>query len=305
MPSRFPPWLHKKLPAGGSIAATREVLAEQGLHTVCQSARCPNQGECFASGTATFLILGDRCTRACTFCAVEKGKPVPLDPQEPERVALAAATLNLSHVVITSVTRDDLPDGGATHFAAILLAVRRKLPAATTEVLTPDFQGRAAAIDTVTDGLPDIYNHNVETVPRLYPDVRPGADYRRSLNLLARVKERAPEIYTKSGLMVGLGENVNEVETVLKDLRTAGCDLITIGQYLQPSPRHVPIARYVTPEEFAAYRTAALELGFRQAEAGPFVRSSYRAKESLSYLKKNQRKKVADGEHPGCLEIDH
>lgn len=289
MSLRFPSWLRKKLPAGGSIAATREIVAGKGLHTVCQSALCPNLGECFAAGTATFLIMGDRCTRACTFCAVEKGSPVPLDPEEPEKLAQAAAALGLGHVVVTSVTRDDLPDGGASHFAAAVLTLRRRLPAATVEVLTPDFQGEVIAIDTVVDSRPDIYNHNLETVPRLYPFVRPGAGYRRSLNLLARVKERAPGIYTKSGLMVGLGEDFHEVAAVLKDLRSAGCDVVTVGQYLQPSPRHLPVARYVPPEDFAAFRELALELGFRCAEVGPFVRSSYRAKESLTCCGKGAR----------------
>ena len=277
MPSRFPPWLHRKLPTGGKMAATVEILRQYGLNTICRSALCPNQGECLASGTATFLILGDRCTRNCGFCAVSKGAPLPPDPDEPEKLAQAVAALKLRHVVITSVTRDDLPDGGAGHFAATLHAVRRSVPAATTEVLTPDFRGQEQAIDTVIAAAPDVYNHNVETVARLYDTVRPNAKYSRSLRLLEHVKEKAPGIYTKSGLMVGLGEESGEVVAVLQDLRAAGCDLVTIGQYLQPSPHHLPVQRFVPPEEFAAYKEAALRLGFTHVESGPFVRSSYHA----------------------------
>lgn len=279
MPSHFPPWLHRKLPTGKKMAATLETLQQYGLNTICRSALCPNQGECLASGTATFLILGDRCTRNCTFCAVSKGTPLPPDPGEPEKLAQAAAALRLRHVVITSVTRDDLPDGGAGHFAAVLHALRRSVPDAAVEVLTPDFRGVEQSIDEVIAAQPDVYNHNMETVERLYAVARPQASYSRSLDLLRRVKDRAPGIYTKSGLMVGLGEEFGEVAALLKDMRAAGCDVVTIGQYLQPSPRHLPVLRFVPPEEFASYKEEALRLGFIHVESGPFVRSSYRAHE--------------------------
>lgn len=279
MPSRFPPWLHRKLPSGGKMADTVETLKQYGLNTICRSALCPNQGECLACGTATFLILGDQCTRNCTFCAVSKGAPLPPDPDEPEKLAQAVAALKLRHVVITSVTRDDLPDGGAGHFAATLRALHRNVPAATTEVLTPDFCGQEQAIDTVIAAGPDVYNHNVETVARLYDLVRPKAKYSRSLDLLRHVKKKAPGIYTKSGLMVGLGEEFSEVAALLQDLRVAGCDVLTIGQYLQPSPHHLPVKRFITPEEFVAYKEAAVQAGFVHVESGPFVRSSYRAHE--------------------------
>jgi lipoic acid synthetase len=279
MPSHFPPWMHRKLPTGGKMAATKEILTQYGLHTICQSAICPNQGECLASGTATFLILGDHCTRNCAFCAVSKGVPSTPDPDEPEKIAQAVAALKLRHAVITSVTRDDLPDGGAGHFAATLHALRQSMPATTIEVLTPDFRGQEQAIDTVIAAMPNVYNHNIETVERLYDTVRPGAKYSRSLRLLEHVKEKAPGIYTKSGLMLGLGENANEVVTVLRDLRDVGCDIITIGQYLQPSPLHLPVQCFIPPEEFAAYKEAAVRLGFTHVESGPFVRSSYHAHE--------------------------
>jgi lipoic acid synthetase len=269
--------MHRKLPKGGKMAATMDVLKQYGLNTICRSALCPNQGECLACGTATFLILGDRCTRNCRFCAVSKGVPLPPDPGEPEKLAQAVAALKLRHVVITSVTRDDLSDGGAGHFAATLYALRQSVPSATTEVLTPDFCGQEQAIDTVIAAAPDVYNHNVETIARLYDPVRPKASYSRSLGLLKHVKDQAPDIYTKSGLMVGLGEEYDEVLTVLDDLRSAGCDLLTIGQYLQPSPQHLPVKRFVPPEEFATYKEKAIEMGFVHIESGPFVRSSYHA----------------------------
>jgi lipoic acid synthetase len=271
--------MHRKLPSGGKMADTLDTLKQYGLNTICRSALCPNQGECLACGTATFLILGDHCTRNCTFCAVSKGAPLPPDPDEPERLAQAVADLKLRHVVITSVTRDDLPDGGADHFAATLSALHRIIPTATLEVLTPDFCGQEQAIDTVIAAGPDVYNHNVETVARLYDLVRPQAEYSRSLGLLRHVKEKAPGIYTKSGLMLGLGEEFSEVTAVLRDLRAAGCDCLTIGQYLQPSPNHLPVNRFITPEEFTAYKEIAIQTGFVHVESGPFVRSSYRAHE--------------------------
>jgi lipoic acid synthetase len=274
---RFPPWLRKRLSTGGEGAEVRRLLAELGLSTVCSGAHCPNQSECYARGTATFLILGDRCTRSCGFCAVAKGEAGPLRPDEPEAVADACARLKLRHVVITSVTRDDLPDGGAAHFARTIRAVRERLPQAAIEVLVPDFQGRTAAVDVVLAARPDVFNHNVETVPRLYATVRPEADYRRSLAVLAHAKQAGSDIYTKSGLMAGLGETADEVGQVMADLRAAGCDLLTIGQYLSPSSAHLPVAEFVTPEQFAAWESQARSLGFAAASAGPFVRSSYQA----------------------------
>lgn len=256
---------------------TAAILQQFGLHTICQSALCPNQSECLASGTATFLILGEQCTRNCRFCAVPAGRPAPLDPGEPEKLARAAAALRLRHVVITSVTRDDLPDGGAGHFAATIRALRRHVPGATVEVLTPDFQGHARAIDTVIAARPEVFNHNIETVPRLYPAARPQAQYGRSLAFLRYIKEHGEDIFTKSGLMVGLGETLAELLAVMRDLRRAGCDILTIGQYLQPSPQHLPVRRFVPPEEFARLKEKALVLGFKYVEAGPLVRSSYHA----------------------------
>ncbi|HBT46774.1 MAG TPA: lipoyl synthase [Peptococcaceae bacterium] len=279
MASRKPPWLHKRIPAGGSLEATRKLLEELQLNTVCQSALCPNLGECFSRRTATFMILGKTCTRNCRFCAVEGGRPEPVDPDEPRRVALAAARLGLKHVVVTSVTRDDLPDGGAAQFAATIHALRERLPGAIIEVLTPDFQGERASLARVVEARPHIFNHNVETVPRLYPQVRPAADYRRSLEVLRTVKELAPDVYTKSGMMVGLGETREEVEEVMADLREVGCDILTIGQYLRPSPRHLSVEEFVPPETFEYYGEAARKMGFLYVASAPFVRSSYNAAE--------------------------
>lgn len=278
----LPSWIKRRFPPQEEWENVQKLLRTLALHTVCESARCPNIGECFRRGTATFLILGNVCTRGCRFCAVAKGTPGPLDPGEPERVAEAAQKLNLKHVVVTSVTRDDLPDGGAEHFAATIVAIRRVLPQATVEVLVPDFQGKEEALDIVLAARPDVLNHNVETVPRLYPSVRPQANYERSLWLLGRAKEKTPDILTKSGLMVGLGETREEVESVLKDLRGVQCDIITIGQYLRPSVRHLPVASYIPPEEFEYYREYALRLGFLGVASGPFVRSSYRAEEFVA-----------------------
>ncbi|HRU06943.1 MAG TPA: lipoyl synthase [Candidatus Brocadiia bacterium] len=273
---RFPPWLRKRLPAAGETRQVRELLAGLNLNTVCQSAQCPNAGECFACGTATFMILGDSCTRNCRFCAVDHNGPQPVDEDEPRRVAEAAARLRLKYVVVTSVTRDDLPDGGASHFRRVVQAIRQRLPA-EIEILTPDFQGNEAAIDDAALALPTVYNHNVETVPRLYPIVRPQADFRRSLAVLTRVKHIAPSVVTKSGLMVGLGEKREEVLDTLQELRQINCDMLTIGQYLRPSPQHLPVERFVTPEEFDEYERRAKEMGFKVVAAGPFVRSSYHA----------------------------
>ena len=257
-------------------------LIEKGrLHTVCQEAKCPNIWECYAHQTATFLIMGSRCTRNCRFCSVAPGPPEPLDPQEPTRVAEAAARMGLKYAVVTSVTRDDLPDGGAAHFAATIRELRRLIPETRIEVLIPDFQGDRAALLTVLEARPDVLNHNIESVPRLYPQVRPQADYLRSLALLKRAREFDPALATKSGMMLGLGEETPEVRRTLQDLRAADCRILTLGQYLQPSPEHLPVVRYVTPEEFENWRTSALEMGFAEVASGPFVRSSYHAKEAF------------------------
>ncbi len=279
VPAEQPAWLWRRISPEAEVAVARleRLLSDLHLHTVCQEARCPNVVECFGQGTATFMILGDVCTRGCRFCAVTSGRPSPPDPDEPARVAEAAARLALRHVVVTSVTRDDLPDGGASQFAATVRAVRRRLPRATVEVLVPDFDGSCAALAAVVDAGPDVLNHNLETVPRLYPQVRPGADYRRSLALLDWVKTRAPHVVTKSGLMLGLGERTVEVLQVLRDLRRVRCDALTLGQYLQPTERQLPVARYVPPFEFAWYRERAEMLGFRGVAAGPLARSSHRA----------------------------
>nr|WP_240951388.1 lipoyl synthase [Caldanaerobacter subterraneus] len=256
-------------------------LKNMALNTVCQSANCPNMGECFARRTATFMIMGNICTRNCRFCAVEKGHPQPLDEEEPGRVAEAARRLGLKHVVVTSVTRDDLPDGGASHFAKTIYELK-KLPGVTVEVLVPDFMGNEEAIRTVVEAKPDVINHNVETVPRLYSRVRPKADYIRSLNLLKKVKELDPLILTKSGIMVGLGETEEEVIEVMKDLRDIDCDMMTIGQYLRPSHKHIEVAEYVTPEQFKRYEEIGYKLGFKHVASGPLVRSSYHADVGLS-----------------------
>lgn len=277
-------WLHVK-GTEENISATAEMKAlldDLGLHTVCEEANCPNVGECFFRGTATFLVLGNICTRNCRFCAVAKGKPLPIDDGEPARVAEASYRLGLKHVVVTSVTRDDLSDGGAAHFAQVIYALRERLPKATVEVLVPDFQGSREALEVVLKSKPDVLGHNVETIPRLYSLVRPKADYMRSLNLLKCAKEIDPDVMTKSGLMVGLGEEEKEVHDVLLDLREVACDFVTIGQYLRPSPAHVPIASYVTPEMFQRYKVEATKLGFRYVASSPFVRSSFHAEEALA-----------------------
>ncbi len=264
-----------RLPAGPEVARLRRLLRQRQLHTVCEEARCPNLHECWSRGTATFLILGDRCTRSCRFCNVASATPLPPDPGEAERVAAAVAAMSIRHVVITSVTRDDLPDGGAGHFAALLRTLQERFPDLTTEVLIPDFQGSATALATVLDARPDVLNHNVETVPSLYARVRPQADYTRSLQLLARAV--AAGFFTKSGLMVGLGERETEVMQLLTELREVGCRAVTIGQYLQPRSDKLPVARYVEPVEFERYAARAREIGFQQVQAAPLVRSSYHA----------------------------
>jgi lipoyl synthase len=280
---RLPDWLKRPLPTGNENFFTHGLVEELGLETVCESARCPNRPDCWSRRTATFMVLGNMCTRPCGFCSVPKlGTPETVADDEPERVAEAAVRLGLKHVVITSVTRDDLPDGGAEHFARCIHAVRRRMTAAV-EVLTPDFLGDPTAIDIVTDANPEVFNHNLETVPRLYRVVRGRADYRRSLDLLERVKRRAPHIVTKAGLMAGIGETVEELFEVFADLRTIGCDVLTLGQYLAPTLKHIPVARFVPPEEFDDIAARARLLGFKQVVAGPFVRSSYHADEMVPH----------------------
>jgi lipoic acid synthetase len=274
---RHPPWLKVRAPGGPAFAETRAAVKALGLHTVCEEAHCPNIGECWGHKTATFMLLGDTCTRNCSFCAVTHGRPLAVDAAEPGRVALAVARLGLRHVVVTSVNRDDLPDGGAEHFSATARAIRGLLPECRVEVLVPDFQGRLASVDTVAASPIDVFNHNVETVPRLYRRVRPGAQYERSLAVLRRAGEHRAAYQTKAGLMLGLGEERGELTSVFSDLRAVGCDILTLGQYLRPSADHLPVERYVPPEEFAALREDALALGFRHVESGPLVRSSYHA----------------------------
>ncbi|MDR2164068.1 MAG: lipoyl synthase [Zoogloeaceae bacterium] len=276
-PLRKPAWIRVK--AGnmtGRFGEVKRVLRQQGLHTVCEEAACPNIGECFGRGTASFMILGDICTRRCPFCDVGHGRPLPPDPGEPAHLAETAARLDLRYVVITSVDRDDLRDGGAAHFAAVVRAAREKTPTMQIEILTPDFRGREdIALEALGEALPDVLNHNLETVPRLYRAVRPGADYAGSLRLLQAFKRRHPGVRTKSGLMVGLGETDDEILAVMRDLRAHAVDLLTIGQYLAPSAHHLPVVRYVPPETFAAFESAAREMGFSGAACAPMVRSSY------------------------------
>jgi len=282
---RLPDWIAGRPQALSAGDGLRRVLRGAGLATVCEEARCPNLATCFERGVATFMILGATCTRACAFCAVHTGTPRPPEPDEAERLANAAAAMGLRHVVITSVDRDDLADGGAGAFVAAIAAVRRRLPDATVEVLTPDFRGVPGAADRIAAAGPEVFNHNLETVPRLYDAVRPGADYRRSLDLLARVKALAPAAAVKSGLMVGLGETDAELLAVLADLREAGCDVLTLGQYLRPSARHRPVARYLTPHAFARLKAEAEALGFAHVAAGPRVRSSFNAAAHLKALR--------------------
>ena len=274
---RKPRWIHRPVRCGSELRAVEEILAGERLNTVCVGAKCPNRGECYSAGTATFMIMGERCTRNCGFCAVPAGGVGELDPEEPTRVAKAATLLDLSHVVVTSVTRDDLPDGGAGHFARTLEAIREVLPDATVEVLVPDFGGRMKDADVVLEAKPDVFNHNVETVKRLYGEARPQADYRRTLSVLER--SAGAGLPTKSGFMVGLGETVEEVHELLGDLLNAGCRMVTVGQYLQPTANNLPVARYWEPAEFAGLEKTALEIGFEAVASGPLVRSSYFAHE--------------------------
>lgn len=289
MRSRLPPWFKKRIPEPGTMSGMRVLMNGLSLNTICESGLCPNIGDCFSKGTATFLLLGDTCTRNCTFCAVKKGVPGPVDEEEPEHLAEAVRKLGLKHVVITSVTRDDLSDGGATHFARTIRRLRAEDRALTVEVLVSDFAGSPEAVRLVVDACPDVINHNLETVPRLYPEVRPKADYKRSLELLRLVKELDGRIITKSGLMVGLGETRDEMLRVMDDLREVDCGLLTIGQYLAPSSEHHPVVRFVSPDEFSEYERIGQEMGFRAVASAPLVRSSFDA--AHLYTRANARLK--------------
>ena len=275
-----PEWIRAKLPSGGQFMEIKRILREQKLHTVCEEASCPNIGECFSKGTATFMIMGDICTRRCPFCDVGHGRPNPLDPEEPKHLAETVAALKLKYVVITSVDRDDLRDGGAGHFADCIKAIRELSPSTQIEVLVPDFRGRLdIALEILAETAPDVMNHNLETAPRLYKQARPGADYKHSLELLKRYKAMRPDVATKSGIMVGLGEEDGEVREVMRDMREHDIDMITIGQYLQPTDGHLPVLRYVSPQMFKTFETEALDMGFKHAAVGAMVRSSYHADE--------------------------
>ncbi len=277
MGRRHPDWIKVKAPGNPNYLRLKHLMRERNLHTVCEEARCPNIGECWGNKTATFLILGDTCTRGCRFCAIDKGKPLALDPDEPRNVALVVKDLALNHIVVTSVNRDDLPDGGATHFARTVFWIKALNPGIRVELLIPDFAGNLQAVETVVNSGIEILNHNIETVPRLYGKVRPGHSYEFSLNILRQAKHMRSDMLTKSGFMLGVGETFDEVMTTLRDLHEHDVDIVTIGQYLQPSIRQLKVERYVTPEEFADCKAAAEKLGFRYVESGPLVRSSYHA----------------------------
>ncbi len=292
-PKRKPDWIRVKAPVSKEYRATRDVVRDNNLVTVCEEAACPNIGECWAKRHATMMIMGAICTRACAFCNVATGRPGMLDPMEPVNVANAVAQLGLKHVVITSVDRDDLPDGGAQHFARTINNIRERSPETTIEVLTPDFLRKERALEVVVRARPDVFNHNLETVPRLYPSVRPGARYYHSLRLLDQVKRQDPTIFTKSGLMVGLGEGRDEVLQVMDDMRSADVDFLTIGQYLQPTPKHHPLERFVTPDEFKAYAHSADGKGFLLTSATPLTRSSYHADEDFVRLRDARAARLA------------
>jgi len=299
---RLPSWFARPIYANRNTRTVTSLLRRLRLHTVCEQARCPNTGECFSHGTATFLILGPVCTRHCRFCAVAGGDPRPVECDEPERLAQAVRAMGLSYVVVTSVTRDDLDDGGAAQFAAAIRALRRLLPMPRVEVLTPDFAGNQEALEIVVYEGPDVFNHNVETVPRLYSRLRPEAEYHRSLDLLRRAKELSPAMVTKSGIMVGLGEREDEVRAVMSDLRRAGCDILTMGQYLSPSPDHEPVREYISPETFQRYDRIARKEGFRYVAASPLTRSSYQAADLFRQCRKDshfQRRTRNEDEHHG------
>ena len=290
---RKPSWIRVKAPVGKEYKNTRQIVDDHKLVTVCQEAACPNIGECWEKKHATFMIMGEICTRACAFCNVATGKPNALDAFEPFRIADAVEKLGLEHVVITSVDRDDLTDGGADHFAQVITAIRERMPETTIEILTPDFKGKPGALEVVVEARPDVFNHNLETVPRLYPTVRPGARYFTSLQLLARVKQLDPTIFTKSGLMVGLGETKIEIQQLLDDYRAADVDFLTIGQYLQPTPKHHHIDRFVTPDEFESYASMARARGFLMVSSSPLTRSSYHAGDDFRRLREAREKKLA------------
>jgi lipoyl synthase len=277
MPRRHPDWIKVKAPGNLNYLRLKQILREKNLHTVCEEARCPNIGECWGNNTATFLILGDTCTRGCRFCAIDKGKPVALDPEEPRNVALVVKELGLDHIVVTSVNRDDLPDGGAGHFAKTVFWIKALNPQIRVELLIPDFEGNLQALKTVVQSGIEILNHNIETVPRLYGKVRPGHSYECSLNILTEAKKFRDDVLTKSGLMLGVGETYDEVIVTLQELREKKVDIVTLGQYLQPSTRQLKVERYVTPDEFQEFKVAGEKLGFRHVESGPLVRSSYHA----------------------------
>jgi lipoic acid synthetase len=289
-----PEWIKVKAPVSKEYQNTRDLMRAKKLNTVCEEAACPNIGECWTKKHATVMILGSVCTRACAFCNIATGKPDLLDPHEPENLAQAVAELGLNHMVITSVDRDDLPDGGAEHFAQCIAAIRRTTPSTTIEILTPDFMRKEGALEVVVAARPDVYNHNLETVPRLYKSIRPGARYFHSLNLLKRVKEINPQMFTKSGLMVGLGEEKEEVLQVMDDMRSADIDFITIGQYLQPTPRHAKVERFVTPDEFNYYKRAAKAKGFLMVAASPLTRSSYHAGDDFAKMRQNREQIFGD-----------
>ena len=277
MGRRHPDWIKVKAPGNPNYLRLKNLLREKNLHTVCEEARCPNIGECWGNKTATFLILGDTCTRGCRFCAIDKGKPLALDPEEPRNVGLTVKDLGLNHIVVTSVNRDDLPDGGANHFARTVFWIKSLNPGIRVELLIPDFDGNLAALRTVVDSGIEILNHNIETVPRLYGKVRPGHTYERSVTILKTAKMFQPEVLTKTGMMLGVGETQDEVMSALEELRRNAVDIVTLGQYLQPSPKLLKVERYLHPDEFAEYKLAAAKLGFRHIESGPLVRSSYHA----------------------------
>ncbi len=285
MTKRKPDWLKIKYRSSEQVMEVQHLMQDLALHTVCQEASCPNLLECFGQKTATFMILGRYCTRNCSFCNVESNRPQPVDPKEPEHVATAVCELGLKHVVITSVTRDDLPDGGASHFANVISAIRDRNPQVQIEVLIPDLKGSLEALKIIIAAKPTILNHNVETVPRLYPTVRPQAIYERSIELLNRAKQLDPNLITKSGIMVGLGETTAEVESLMHDLFTVNCDILTIGQYLAPTKEHHPVIEYVNPTVFAKYKEVGLEIGLKHVESGPLVRSSYHADAAANALK--------------------
>ena len=281
LPDRKPSWLKVRAPGGQNYIHLKQLMRELDLHTVCEEAHCPNVGECWEHGTATFMILGDVCTRNCAYCAVAHGRPPKYDIEEPARVATAIAEMNLRHAVITSVDRDDLPDFGAYIFAETIRQIKQRLPDCSVEVLVPDFQGNEDSIRAVLDAGPDIYNHNTETVPRLYKRCRPGGRYERVMNIFRTAKRIAPHIPTKTGIILGMGETLEEVELVMRDLRAVDVDILTLGQYLRPSDSHIPIDRYVTPEEFRHMREIGMTMGFKHVESGPLVRSSYHAWEQV------------------------